>query len=194
MSSRRDDPEIWRTEAETSSASGGHVTPDPLFDTLGTPSAVPEAAYERREKPERTDVIPRGAPVSPEHYPTPRRRPRPALRRVRRTLKHVDPLSVLKISLIFYACFLVLWLLFVAFVYWILSGAGLFDAIENFRRGFAFEGRFDVSLWTVERWAFVIGLSFSVLASLVNVFIAFLYNVGADAIGGVEMTFVERDL
>ena len=192
MSSSRDDPEVWRTEAGTAPASGGHVTPDPLFDTLGTPSTTPPP-YEPRDKPERTDVIPRGAPITPEHYPTPRRRPRPALRRVKRTLKHVDPLSVLKISLIFYACFLLLWLVFVAFVYWVLSGAGLFDAIENFRRGFAFEGRFDVSLWTVERWAFLIGLSIAVLASLANVFMAFLYNVGADVIGGVEMTFVERD-
>jgi len=193
LTSKREDPEVWRTEAGTSSASGGHVTPDPLFDTLGT-SSPPEGAYAPSDKPERTDVIPRGAPVSPEHYPAPRRRPRPALRRVKRTLKHVDPMSVLKISLIFYACFLVLWLLFVAFLYWILSGAGLFDAIENFRRGFAFERRFVLSLWTVERWAFVIGLSLSVLASLVNVFMAFLYNVAADAIGGVEMTFVDRDL
>jgi hypothetical protein len=30
--------------------------------------------------------------------------------------------------------------------------------------------------------------------SLVNTFFAFLYNVIADAVGGVELTFVERDL
>jgi hypothetical protein len=31
------------------------------------------------------------------------------------------------------------------------------------------------------------------LGSLTNLVISFLYNVGADAIGGIEMTFVERD-
>jgi hypothetical protein len=188
MPSRREDPEVWRTEAGASSASGGHVTPDPLFDPLDTPVPEPDSAYER------TDVIPRGGPVSAQRYPAPRRRKRPTLRRVKRTLKHVDPLSVLKVSLILYACFLVLWLLFVAVLYWVLSGAGLFEAIENFQRAFAFEGNVDVSLWSVERWAFLIGLSLVVVASLLNVFLAFLYNVGADAIGGIEMTFVEREL
>jgi hypothetical protein len=33
-----------------------------------------------------------------------------------------------------------------------------------------------------------------VVGSIVNVFLAFLYNVGSDLVGGVEMTFVERDL
>src|SRR3712207_7188221 len=37
----------------------------------------------------------------------PRRRP---VRRVRRTVRHIDPVSVFKLSLFYYGCFLVLWL------------------------------------------------------------------------------------
>jgi hypothetical protein len=190
---RRDEPEIWRSEAGTSSASGGHVTPDPLFDTLSSPT-VDASAYPEPDR-DRAEAIPRPAQGGRRRSKEPvRRRSRPGIRRIRRTLKHVDPLSVLKISLIFYACFLVVWLVFVAFLYWILSGMGLFDTIDDIRRGFAFKGSFDLSLFTVERWAFIIGLTFSVAASLINVFLSFLYNVGADVVGGVEMTFVERDL
>ncbi len=82
----------------------------------------------------------------------------------------------------------------VAVLYWIVEGFGVFEAIEKFGEGMALEwGQIDISLMTVEKWALMIGGIFAVLASLVNVFLAFLYNVGADLVGGVEMTFLERD-
>jgi hypothetical protein len=114
---------------------------------------------------------------------------------VKRTIRLVDPLSVLKLSLFFYAVFLGVWMLFVAILYWILQGAGLFDTIEKLGgpNGFALWDSFGVSLFFIERWAFLIGLSLVVLGALVNVFLSVLYNVAADTIGGVEMTFVDRE-
>ena len=93
----------------------------------------------------------------------------------------------------FYGCFLVLWLVFVAIMYWILQGAGLFETLNNVRRSIAVDGTWKISLSMVEKWAFFIGLTVSVVMSLVNLFLAFLYNVVADVIGGIDMTFVERD-
>lgn len=116
---------------------------------------------------------------------------------MKRTLRHVDPLSILKISMFFYACFLVVWLVFVALVYSVLDSMGLFQEIESILgpEGFvASKSQVDITLFTIERWAFLLGLTFLVVGSLANVFIAFLYNVAADKVGGVEMTFVERDL
>jgi hypothetical protein len=117
------------------------------------------------------------------------------MRRVRRTVQHVDPVSVLKLSVIFYAVFMVLWLLFVAVLYWVLQAVGLFDGLEEILgpQGLVVENNFNISLWTVEKWAFLIGVTFAVLASLFNLFLAFLYNVAADVVGGVQVTFVERD-
>jgi len=115
------------------------------------------------------------------------------MRRVRRTVQHVNPLSVVKLSIIYYAVFLVLWLLFVAVVYWVLKGAGFFDGIEELMSGLAFDNTFEIKLWTVEKWAFLIGIIFAVLACLFNLFLAFIYNVAADVVGGIEVTFVERD-
>jgi hypothetical protein len=119
------------------------------------------------------------------------------VRRVKRTLHHVDPLSILKISMFFYACGLVVWLVFVALLYSLLDSMGLFREIENILGpdGFvATQTQVEITLFTIERWAFLLGLTFLVIGSLANVFIAFLYNVAADKVGGVEMTFVERDL
>lgn len=102
---------------------------------------------------------------------------------------------MLKLSLFFYAIFIMIWLVLVAILYSMLGAAGLFDAIENFREGFALgEGEFEVTLGTVEKWALLIGVAFGVLASLINVFLAFIYNIASDLVGGLELTFVERDL
>jgi hypothetical protein len=95
----------------------------------------------------------------------------------------------------FYACFVVLWLLFVAVLYVVLNSMGLFDAIENVLgpNGFVLS-EFDITLFAVERWALLLGVTFLVIGSIANVFIAFLYNMAADRMGGVEMTFAEREM
>lgn len=94
----------------------------------------------------------------------------------------------------FYGVFLVLWMLFVAIVYWLLQGADVFDTLESTLRSLTLvEGDWGISLSFVEKWAFFIGLTIGLVMSLVNLFLAFLYNVVADAIGGIDMTFVERD-
>jgi hypothetical protein len=121
-------------------------------------------------------------------------RRRVPIRRVKRTIHHVNPFSVLKLSLFFYAAFLILWLLFVAMVYWILSSLGLFEWIEDFNTGMVIWDRVDISLWMVERWALLIGIVMVIVGALANTFLAFLYNFGADTVGGVEVTFVERDV
>jgi hypothetical protein len=157
-----------------------------------------------REQPERTTVVP------PQTYPDPEplrppipqgqgpgravARRRPGTRRVKRTIKHVDPMSVLRISLVYYAAFLILWLIFAAIVYSILNSMGLFDSIEKIANGFAFDVKLNITLFFIEKWAFLIGLTFLVIACIVNVFLAFLYNVASDMVGGIDVTFVEREL
>jgi hypothetical protein len=200
-------------EPEAASASGGHLAPDvdatgPLLDPLVDPlpptdaqrSITPARARERFDQrvsmAQTADQV-EEMPFEPQ--PRPRRRPRrgvrPAARRVKRTIRRVDPVSVLKLSLFYYACFLVVWLGFVAVVFWVVQSMGLFDVIESVSKGFALEwGKIDISLWLVERWAFLIGLVLVLIGSVINAILAFLYNVGSDLVGGVEVTFVERDV
>ena len=189
----------------------------PLFDPLegafgppAVPADLPAPApappeRPRRERPVGPEPFDRTQPYAQEEdpiYAPPRRRAPPPgrrprrvrqVRRVRSTLRHIDPLSVLKVSLMFYGVFLVLWLIFVAIVYSIVDGAGVFDSINELREQIAVKGDWTLSLGLVEKWAFFIGLAMSIFMSLVNLFLAFLYNVVADTIGGIDMTLVERD-
>lgn len=212
MPARKNEPDTWwsQAEAEAAPASGGHIAPadatlaDPLDDALlaeeeGSAERVPDRDPDRGE---RTEVIPTGALRGRElgRVATSARsrsrgkRSRPATRRVKRTLRHVDPFSVFKLSLMFYACFLLLWLAIVGIVYALLSSMGVFDAVEKLGRTAVLWKDLDISLWFVERWALFVGAAFAVVASLVNVFVAFVYNLAADVVGGMQMTFVERDV
>ena len=103
---------------------------------------------------------------------------------------------MLKLSLFYYSIFLVVWLALVAVMYQIIEAVGVFDAIEQFGRGMEFEAaqNLNISLGFVERWALMIGAALVIVGALVNAFLAFLYNIGSDLVGGLEVTFVERDL
>ena len=170
----------YRREPEVSPASGGHLAPDTVQSPLvGDPAATQSLPVRPEADPRRNQAGGR-RPV--------RRRP---VRRVRRTLRHVDPVSVFKLSLFYYGCVLVVWLIFVAISYFVASGLGLFDLVEEV--GSVFVVRWEISLFDVEKWALLLGLLGWVFASIVNLVLAFLYNVAADFVGGVEMTFVERD-
>lgn len=184
-----------------------------MLDPLdGFPAPAQDDSPGARQSSEATQALPsdradragRAGLLDDEsiYAPPPRRTPPPTrqrprrvkqVRRVRRTLRHIDPLSVLKVSLMFYGCFLVLWLVFVAILYWIVQAAGVFQTVEDLRRSLAVAGNWEVSLSFVEKWAFFIGLTAAIVMSLVNLFLAFLYNVVADVIGGIDMTFVERE-
>ncbi|MDQ3878793.1 MAG: DUF3566 domain-containing protein, partial [Actinomycetota bacterium] len=139
-------------------------------------------------------------PRSPAKVPTVRQRPtlrrRLPVRRVKRTLRHIDPLSVLKLSALYYAVLLLVWMIFWAIVYFILKSAGLFDTIHKVAKPLVLPAleNLNISLLQVEKWAFLIGLLFVVVASIANLFLAFVYNFASDVVGGVELTFLEKDL
>jgi hypothetical protein len=194
-----------RPEPEVSSASGGHLAPDTggLFDPLNEP--LPSEVARRADPggpPTETftrapvdDAPMRRTEVARQPAPARRVRRKTGLRRVKRTIKHVHPLSVLKLSLFFYACFMVAWLFFGFIVYSILRALDVLKFVKGLCSAFLLE-QCDktVTLGQFERWVLVVGLIIASIGILMNTLMAVLYNVGADLFGGVEVTFVEKDL
>ncbi len=203
----RDTPAAWSRAPEPSGASGGHVPPDtsagvPLWETLDeprreTPSNTSGAATGVRDDTSpylgihREPILPAGRRFETGQRLEPYLR-RGGARRVHRTLTRIDPMSVLKVSLIFYAVLLGVWLLLVALLYNFLSSLGIFDVIREIFEGFAVE-EVEISLVTVEKWALLIGLTGAVIGSVVNVLLSLLYNAAARFVGGIDVTFMERD-
>lgn len=201
MSSREERPGSWRADVNDAPTVGSEEQ-DAILESLAT-SLPPEIERDRHERSQP------GPAPGPSYSSVPRRsssepvvgldpappvlRRKPGLRRVKRTLRHVDPISIFKLSLFFSACLLVVWLLFVAILYWLADARGLFDVIDELREGFALDWQEDITLMYVEKWAFLIGFTVAVMSSLLALFLAFIYNVGSDFLGGAETTWVERE-
>lgn len=138
-----------------------------------------------------------------EQEPTPAGSGRPAPRRVRVTIRRVSPWSVLKVSLVIYFCLLLVALVGMAILFAVLDSAGVIDSAEEFltviwggsevATGPGQPGTtFEVDFGFVMRILFLVGVVSTALWCAFTVFLAFLYNLIADLLGGVEVTLVER--
>ena len=115
-------------------------------------------------------------------------------RRARLVLRKIDPWSVLKFSLLFYFCLLLIMWLGSAIIFAILKSFGVIANIEKLVRDLASDGTaFTISGGSIFRWLFLFGLLGAVVASAMTVFLAFLYNLIADVVGGIEVTVAERE-
>jgi hypothetical protein len=123
-------------------------------------------------------------------------------RRARLVVRRVDPWSVLKFSLLFSLCLLIVFVVAVAALYFALDALGVFDSVNQFVRdvtqtsqGGATTGGFDVtfSAGKVIGGAAVIGLINVVIITAIGTLGAFLYNLCSDIVGGIEVTLAERE-
>jgi hypothetical protein len=128
--------------------------------------------------------------------------PRPvrkAARRTRVVVRSVSPLSVFKLSLVFFFCVMLIVYLALLIVYVILSAAGAIDAFGRvlgnlFAKGNSTLGATPVHIdgRLVFTYLFIAGCVFTVVWSLVTMFLAFLYNLTSDIVGGVEVTLAQK--
>lgn len=116
-------------------------------------------------------------------------------RRARVVIRRVDPWSVLKFSLLFYFCLMLIFVISLLILYWVLGVTGVLESLSdlmetvgfgNPKTGFEFHG-----YWIFSR-LFLAGAAGVVLWSLVNLFVALLYNLVSDIVGGISVTLGEK--
>ena len=114
-------------------------------------------------------------------------------RKVRRLVRHVEPWSVLKVSLIFYFCLWVI-LLIAGVILWSFAvGSGTVDNLENFiQELFALES-FEFNADEIFQASAIGGLVLVVAGSGFTVLMAVLFNLISDITGGVRFTVVEEE-
>jgi hypothetical protein len=114
-------------------------------------------------------------------------------RRYRQTIRHVDLWSVLKLSICFYLCGLLVTLAAGVVLWWIASAAGVVHNIEQFVGDLVNNKGFHFLSWEVLRTATLVGLVVVCLLVVVTLIAAAFYNLFAELLGGVEVTVVEEE-
>lgn len=99
----------------------------------------------------------------------------------------------MKLSFVFYLSVMAIFIFSGAILYFAAAGAGVIDKMEKFVQGIGWP-EFQIRPFQVFRLGLLLGLSQVVIWSAVNVFVAFLYNLVSDLVGGVEVTMSEREL
>jgi hypothetical protein len=114
-------------------------------------------------------------------------------RRYVQTIRSVDLWSVLKISICFYLCALIVLLVAGVMLWWIASAAGVVGNIENFIGDLVNNKDFRFLSWEVLRAATLIGLVIVCILTVLTVLAAAFYNLFSELLGGVEVTVVEQE-
>jgi len=114
-------------------------------------------------------------------------------RRVRRTIRHVDPWSVFKVSLLLFACLYIAVMAAGVLLWNAAVGSGIIDNFESFMQDLGFE-RWELVGDEIFRGASIIGLVLVAASSALSVVMAILFNLISDLTGGVRVTVIEEDL
>jgi hypothetical protein len=139
--------------------------------------------------------------------PAETRLPRRGVRRTRVEVRRIGPFSVLKFSLIFYFCIFLVIYLSLAIIWGILSASGAIDSLEQLL-GVIFPSSaaqsptgqlstgaappLEIATGQLFTWLFIGGCVGVAIWSCINVFIAVMYNLISDIVGGVEVTLADR--
>ncbi|HET9840639.1 MAG TPA: DUF3566 domain-containing protein [Nocardioides sp.] len=192
---------------DTSGPSNRVLPPMPA-ELRGEPRPAPQAAPRTEPQTRSVQAVP--DPVSPEQTaavpvarPTaaPRRTTAPsrAPRRARLRLSRVDPWSVMKVSFLLSIAFGIVTVVSVFMVWSVLSAAGVWSSINNTVSD-TVSSPDNLSTFNIEDY---LGMSrvlgFTMLVSVIDVILitaiatlgAFLYNMAASLLGGIEVTLSE---
>ena len=112
-------------------------------------------------------------------------------RRARLVVRRLDPWSMLKFSLLFYFCMLLVGILAFSAIWFVLTKMGVFESVQNFAGQFNRE--LPIKAGPVFRWFVLLGLVGVVVWTLATVLMTLLFNLVNDITGGVEVVLAESE-
>jgi len=144
--------------------------------------------FDNLEPPERRPRRPRRPSIFER-----RRRVRLQARRVRRIIRHIEVWSVLKVSILFYAC---LWAVFLiaGFMIWgVAESSGTVGKLETLITELFALDTFTFDARQIFRGYALGGLVLAIAGSTLNVLMVLLFNLISDLTGGIRITMVEEE-
>ena len=114
-------------------------------------------------------------------------------RKVHRVVRHVDPWSVLRLSLLFYFCLFVVVMVAGTLLYNLAGAAGTISSIESFIKDIGAFKTFSFKGGTIFRASLLAGLILVIAGTAFNVLITVLFNLISDLVGGVRITVIEEE-
>lgn len=144
------------------------------------------------------DVHGDGAPAAREPRPAERRtlgyrRQRFEARKVRRLVRHVDPWSVLKASLLMALCMWVVAMIASVIVWSVANNTGALQSLEDFFNDSLQLEDFQLSGDVLFRQFGLVSLLFALGATATAVVLTLVFNLVSDIIGGVWISVIEEE-
>ena len=181
-------PDTPRSAPSTVFGSGEQFVEYDMSDaTRADFAAIAAAPLIERPGPVEPEV--RVVPVTPSVGPGRRYK----ARRVNRIVRHVDPWSIMKISLILHIC---LWLVTMAAgsILWsVASRVGAIGSVERFIRSSTTSTSFHLNGGVILRASALGGLLLVVVGTVLTTAGAVLFNLISDLVGGIRVTVIEEE-
>lgn len=184
--------------AETQLSTG--ITPD--IDLAATAAMTPDMSPSLRKEPSMASPRPAQAKKSTSEQPAAAGQPKPKgnqRRRARLRISRVDPWSVMKTALLFSVAAWIMMIVATWIVFAVLDMTGLYEAI-NSTVAQIFASPTDTNDFNINDYvnttratavsALIGAVNVVIMTALATVF-AFLYNLAAVVMGGIEITMAE---
>ncbi|NNE74131.1 MAG: DUF3566 domain-containing protein [Acidimicrobiales bacterium] len=172
------------------------VVADPVADQPAQPGADEEFVVPQNPQMEPSGGV--AEVVVTPGTPRPTMRDRRAAgklraRKVRRLIRHFEPWSVLKISLLFFFCLWAIFMLAGYGLWYFANEAEVLDNVENFIEQLFVLEEFSFNWDQIFRACALGGLVLVVAATGFMVLMAVLFNLISDLTGGVRVTVIEEE-